>query len=93
MNTPFVEELFVTVQFHPMIAEQKDAGILVELFLFQVPDNLPDLPVGLEEAVIVLRNQASNRWNIRVIRGHFYLLRLYHFESLRASLASRQLYL
>ena len=54
MNTPFVEELFVTVQFHPMIAEQKDAGILVEFFLFQVPDNLPDLPVGLEEAVIVL---------------------------------------
>ena len=43
MNTPFVEELFVTVQFHPMIAEQKDAGIFINSLLFEVFDNLTNL--------------------------------------------------
>ena len=59
MDTPFIKILFVPVELHPMITEEKDSGIIVHPLLLEVLDNLTDFLVCPQQTVVMPGNQTS----------------------------------
>ena len=73
LDAALVNKLLVPVQLVTVIAKTKNQRVVVKPVTLERGDDLPDLLVGLQQAIVVVRDLLPHERDVRIIRRHRHL--------------------